>query len=66
MSHHMLSDAQYKLLTSQNSKITNASEQKIRIDEKADDMMNCIRIIARSQTVDQEFCYILGKLLKGL
>ncbi len=55
MSHHMLSDAQYKLLTSQNSEITNASEQKIRIDEKADDMMNCLRIIARSQTVDQEF-----------
>ena len=51
----MLSDAQYKLLTSQNSEITNASEQKIRIDEKADDMMNCLRIIARSQTVDQEF-----------
>lgn len=55
MSHHMLSDNEYKVLTSQNMDIKGISEYKSRIIEKADDMINCLRIIARSQTVDQEF-----------
>jgi len=55
MSHDMLSDNEYKVLTSQDSEITNVSEYKSRIIEKSDDWINCLRIIARSQTVDQEF-----------
>lgn len=55
MSHDMLSPNEYKLLTSQNSKIKGISEYKSRIIEKADDWINCLRIIARSETVDQEF-----------
>ena len=55
MSHHMLSDNEYKVLTSQNGEIKGISEYKSRIIEKADDWINCLRIIARSQTVDQEF-----------
>ena len=55
MSHQMLSDNEYKVLTSQNREIKGISEYKSRIIEKADDWINCLRIIARSQTVDQEF-----------
>jgi len=51
----MFSDMQYNLLTSQNSEITNISQQKSRIIEKADDMMNSLRIILNSNYVDQEF-----------
>ena len=55
MSHQMLSDNEYKVLTSQNTEIKGISEYKSRIIEKADDWINCLRIIARSETVDQEF-----------
>jgi len=55
MSHNMLSPNEYKVLTSQNGEIKGISEYKSRIIEKADDWINCLRIIARSQTVDQEF-----------
>jgi len=51
----MLSDNEYKVLTSQNWENKGIPEYKSRIIEKADDMINCLRIIARSQTVDQEF-----------
>ena len=51
----MLSDAQYNLLTSQNYEFTNSSEQSSRIDEKADKMMNTLRIILNSKNADQEF-----------
>ena len=54
-SHHMFSDAQYDLLTSQNYDIKNIPQQKARIIEKADDMMNSLRIILHSNNVEQEF-----------
>jgi len=55
LSHHLLSPAQYNFLTSQNSQITNVSQQKSRIIEKADEMMNTLRIILNSKNVDQQF-----------
>ncbi len=55
MSHRMLSENEYKVLTSQNMEIKGIPEYKSRIIEKADDMINCLRIIARSETFDQEF-----------
>ncbi|MCH9041106.1 MAG: hypothetical protein IIB80_02975 [Thaumarchaeota archaeon] len=55
ISQHMLSNAQYKYLTSQDSKITNISEQRDRITEKADKMFNTFRIIINSKNIDQEF-----------
>jgi len=51
----LLSPAQYNFLTSQNSQITNVSQQKSRIIEKADEMMNTLRIILNSKNVDQQF-----------
>jgi len=54
-SQHMFSDTQYNLLTSQNPQIKNISQQKTRIIEKADDMMNSLRIILISDNIDQEF-----------
>jgi len=54
-SQHMFSDTQYNLLTSQNPQIKNISQQKTRIIEKADDMMNSLRIILKSDNIDQEF-----------
>ena len=50
----MLSDKQYDLLSSQDSEIKGISEQKSRIIEKADKMMNTLRIILRSNNIDQE------------
>jgi len=50
----MLSDKQYELLTSQDSEIKGISEQKARIIEKADLMMNTLRIIINSNSIDQE------------
>ena len=55
MSHVMLSPNDYKVLTSQNREIKGISEYKSSIIEKADAWINCLRIIARSKTVDQEF-----------
>jgi len=55
MSHNLLSDKQYDLLTSQNSEIKGISEQKSRIIEKADRMMTTLRIIMRSQNIDQQY-----------
>jgi len=55
ISQHMLSDAQYNYLTSQNSEITNISEQRDRIAEKTDKMLNTLRIILNSRNIDQEF-----------
>ncbi len=54
MSHHMLSDKQYDLLSSQDSEIKGISEQKSRIIEKADKMMTTLGIILRSSNIDQE------------
>jgi len=55
MSHYMLSDTQYNFLTSQNIHIKGISEQKSRIIEKADRMMNTLRIILNSKNIDQQF-----------
>ena len=55
MSHYLLSDKQYDLLTSQNSEIKGISEQKSRIIEKADKMMTTLRIIMRSQNIEQQY-----------
>lgn len=55
MTHHMLSDKQYEFLTSQNSEIKGESEQKSRIVEKSDEMMNTLRIILNSKNIDQQF-----------
>jgi len=54
LSQHKLSDKQYDFLTSQNSEIKGLSEQKARIVEKADKMMNTLRIILNSKYIDQE------------
>jgi len=55
MSHGMLSDNEYKVLTSQDFKNTGIPEYKSRIIEKTEEMIETLRIIARSETVDQEF-----------
>ena len=55
MSHHLLSEKQYDLLISQNSEIKGISEQKSRIIKKADKMMTTLRIIMRSQNIDQQY-----------
>jgi len=55
VSQDMLADAQRDYLTSQNSKITNVSEQRNRITEKVDKIFNTLRIIINSEIIDQEF-----------
>jgi len=50
----MLSDTQYNLLSSQDIEIKGISEQRARIIEKADKMMNTLRIILNSSSIDQE------------
>jgi len=55
MAQHMLSDAQYNLLTAQDNEITHISQEKGRIIEKVDSMFNTFRIINNSKTVDQAY-----------
>jgi len=55
MSHGMLSDNEYNVLTSQDFKNKGIPEYKSRIIEKTEEMIETLRIIARSETVDQEF-----------
>jgi len=54
-SQDLLSTAQRKYLTSQNSEITNLSQQKIRMAEKVDRFFNSMQIILNSDKLDQEF-----------
>ena len=51
----LLSNAQREYLTSQNSEITNLSEQKKRISEKVDQIFNTMQIILDSKNIEQEF-----------
>jgi len=55
VSHDMLSEAQRSYLTSQNKKITNLPEQRIRIIEKVERIFNTMKIILESKNIDQEF-----------
>jgi len=55
VSHDMLSVAQRSYLTSQNKKITNLPEQRIRIIEKVERIFNTMKIILESKNIDQEF-----------
>ncbi len=54
-SRHLLSNDQYKHITSQNSEIPNPSEQRSRISEKVEQALNTFDIILTSQYVSQEF-----------
>ncbi len=54
-SRHLLSNDQYKHITSQNSEIPNPSEQKSRISEKVEQALNTFDIILTSQYVSQEY-----------
>jgi len=51
----LLSNAQRLYLTSQDSEITNLSEQKKRIAEKVDQIFKTMQIILESKNLDQEF-----------
>lgn len=51
----LLSNAQREYLTSQNSEITNLSEQKKRIAEKVDQIFKTMQIILKSKNIEQEF-----------
>ena len=54
-SHDLLSDAQRSYLTSQDSEITNLSEQRKRIAEKVHQIFNTMLIILNSKNIEQEF-----------
>jgi len=54
-SHDVLSNAQRLYLTSQDSEITNLSEQKKRIAEKVDQIFKTMQIILDSKNLEQEF-----------
>jgi len=54
-SHDLLSNAQRIYLTSQDSEITNLSEQKKRIIEKVDQIFKTMQIILDSKKIEQEF-----------
>ena len=55
ISHHLLSNDQFQYLTSQNSKISNPSEQRKRISEKVDQIFETLKIILKSKNITQEF-----------
>ena len=54
-SQDLLSNAQHLYLTSQDSEITNLSEQKKRIAEKVDQIFKTMQIILDTKKFDQEF-----------
>ena len=55
ISRHLLSNDQHKYITSQNSEITNPSEQRRRISEKVEQALNTFDIILTSQYVSQKY-----------
>ncbi len=55
VSHHMLSNQQFKYITSQTDEITNLSQNQTRIAETVDKCLNTLSIILDSKKLDQEF-----------
>jgi len=54
-SHELLSNDQYRYLTSQDSDITNPSEQRKRISKKVDQIFTTLQIILNSNSLEQDF-----------